>query len=84
MKRFLVTMPFTGTVTLEVEAETEEEAIEGFYRQWEEERKDAVKRGVAFGLDTEAQEWSFVERICRGNVFSCVRNEVEAEDVGDA
>lgn len=72
MSTYRVSMPLVGVVTLEVEAENEEIAIERFY----EEFKD---------LDDENcySEWDFCEKIVSGNVFHGMQNEVDVIKIND-
>lgn len=67
---FSVTIPIAGHAIVEVEATTEEEAIEAAFDQVE--LKDIDR-------------WEALHRFSQGNVLYCPSPwEVEAEDVGEA
>jgi hypothetical protein len=65
MPRYLVTMPITGTVCKEVEAESEDAAIDNFFELWGDDPSDE-----------DSTEWEFVEHVTTGNVFHGVQNDV--------
>lgn len=75
-KKWIVSVPFTGYYTVEVIAETEEEAI-----------SKGVKADTSLELSSEdevqgcLQEWSTHTRIVKGNHFTGVMNEAEAEEI---
>lgn len=68
-KTWNVSLPFTGYVVVEVEAENEREAIE------------AALNGEVTTDDIE--QWEVVKEIVQGNVFFGMRNRAEAEPVDD-
>ena len=72
MRRWLVTVPVAGSITVEVDAETEEEAI----RMAVECAFDDV---TCEGFD----EMEAYDRFCTGNVIHVPTNEIEAEDLGE-
>ena len=64
--KYGVSLPFTGYVYVEVEAENKEEALN---TAWERATFD------------DMVEWEFTEHICRGNVLDAVLNDYEIEEV---
>jgi hypothetical protein len=71
--RKLVTMPFTGQYSLEVdvpEGASDEDCIDAFYEVFESE-----------GFDPHNMEWEFSERVAYGNVCEAMLNEYEIEDL---
>jgi hypothetical protein len=66
MKLYSVDIPFTGYVTIEVEAENEKDAEEIAYEQVSADDLD------------ESATFEFHKRIVRGNVFYGVLNKIEA------
>lgn len=64
--KYGVSLPFTGYVYVEVEAENEEKALD---KAWDEATLD------------DMVEWGFTEHICRGNVLDVVLNDCEVEEV---
>jgi hypothetical protein len=67
-KKWMVTLPLTGTITVQVEAENERDAI------------DTALEGGDFKTEN-INEWEVVRQIVRGNVFSGLMNSAEAEEV---
>lgn len=67
MKVYGVSMPITGFVYVEVEAESEEDAKKAFYEQ-----EITV---------SDVEEWDTCEEITRGNVFCGIINSMEIEEV---
>jgi uncharacterized protein (UPF0297 family) len=63
MKTYVVTVPFTGTMYIEVEAESEEAAIQ-----------EAIQNVTSENIEG----WNAVEQIVQGNVFYGEQNEAEA------
>jgi hypothetical protein len=76
MKKFGITMPFTGIAYREIEAETEEEAIEKFL-----DTTSLPTMTKDTETDADVEEWAFTETIVEGNVFYGCRNEVEIEEL---
>lgn len=70
MKRFLVTLPITGYILVEVEADNERAAIDAALIS-DELRTDRI------------EEWEAHEHIVQGNVFYGRKNRVEVEDISD-
>jgi hypothetical protein len=68
-KRWDVTLPITGTVNIEVEAETESEAID-----------KAIRRGPTED-EAAAAYWEFHRHVVKGNVCYAVQNEAEAREI---
>ncbi|EPZ47610.1 hypothetical protein [Alicyclobacillus acidoterrestris] len=68
MKTYIVEIPLTGYVSVEVEAESEQEAID---RAFEEAQLEHI------------EEWDLHRQIVRGNVFSGLRNEIHVEEIDD-
>lgn len=69
MRTFGLTIPITGYIYKEVEAETENEAIE-----------IAFEQGYTL---SNIQETDMHEKVCRGNVFYGLMNEMEVDDLGE-
>lgn len=69
MKTYGVTLPIMGTAYVEVEAGSEEEAIEA-----------ALNGEITFG---DFSEWDAVRQIVRGRVFCGSTNEAYAEEIED-
>jgi len=67
MAKYLVSIPFTGYICVEVEADNE---------------KDAITKARKEDLNvSNAEEVYFHDRITEGNVFTGVLNEVEVEQL---
>lgn len=77
-KDYTVTMPFTGTATRTIEAESKEAAIEIFLST--SNINIASQRNEA---DAEVLEIQFTEIISQGNFFHGCQNEVEVECFGE-
>ena len=71
MPRFEVLVPIVGSAYAEVEAETEGEALEAFYSQWDEDE------------NLVDVSWEFVDQVTRGNVCYAPLNEVEITQLDD-
>jgi len=67
MKTFGVTLPFTGTLYVEVEATSEEEAIDV-----------ALQTEVS---SENFESWNVCRQIVEGNVFYGEQNEAEAIEI---
>lgn len=67
MKKYAVSLPFTGYMHLEVEAENEEDALDRAYE-------------VEFNQDNIAA-LVYHKEICTGNVFHGVMNEYYIEEI---
>ncbi len=65
MKKWSVVLPLAGTICVEVEAETADEAIQV---------------ALDVNLDPEDAEWEVFERLTEGNVFYPATNEATAEE----
>ena len=86
MSKFNVTLPFAGYITLMVEAEDKESAIEAaFGADCQFIPNETQPTGIS---DVEVEEWEFLAHITRGNVSYAPRNSASAEpaddDEGDA
>lgn len=66
-KKYSVSMPITGFVHKEIEAESKEEALDKFYQM------DT--------LGNDIEEWNYCEEIVTGNVFNGHLNRVDIEEV---
>lgn len=66
MKKFLVTLPVVGSVSVEVEAEDKADALE---KAWEAD------------FPSVPDEWDAVQRVTRGNVCYAPVNEAYAEEI---
>lgn len=64
--KYGVSLPFTGYVYVEVEAENEEEALN---TAWDKATLD------------DRVEWEFTKHICQGNFLDAVLNEAEIEEL---
>ena len=64
---YRITMPITGYVYKEVEADNEDEALAKFYSE------DIISDDI--------EEWDTVEHIVTGNVFHGCINDVEIEEI---
>lgn len=71
MKRYTVVLPVTGTFTVQVTAESKEEAI---YR---------ALNGDEWPENPELDGWEVHREITRGNVFSGMQNDAEIIDEED-
>lgn len=69
MSKFRVCIPITGQWFAEVEAETREAAIDAAWGTLGDDDKGEVY-------------WEGVTKVCQGNVFSGVLNEIEVDEVG--
>lgn len=70
MKTYLVSIPITGRVSFEVQAEDDEAAERAAW--------DAIDDGEEGDV-----EWEYTKQIVRGNCFSGMQNEVEVSVVDD-
>lgn len=77
MKTFSVTMPFAGMIRCDVEAETEEEAIEKFREKTQNVTLDSQSLDA---IQADA-EWDLYEHMLQGNVRSFQYVDVEVEEV---
>ena len=68
-KTWSVTLPITGYVIAEVEADNEKQAIE-----------EALNADI---YSDNIEEWGVREKIIEGNVFHGIQNEAEAELIDD-
>ena len=67
MKKFGVTIPLTGYVYVELEAESEEEA---------------VAKGMAEDFSVvDIEDWETVEQVCQGNICYAMENKAYAEEL---
>lgn len=71
MSRFVVSIPITGYIDTEVQAASEEEALEKAWELFEE--------GWAKHFE---EHWEAAEKVCEGNVFHGELNEQSAQKVG--
>ena len=76
MATYGITMPFTGIIYREIEAESEEEALAKFN---EETTFPTPKRDMV--TDGEIVDWNICENIVEGNVFYGVQNSYEIEEI---
>ena len=67
-KRYRVDLPFTGYVSIEVDAKDEDEAIQ-----------NALDSDI--DLENDLVEIDYHKRVCKGNVLYAVKNEAEAEEI---
>ncbi len=66
MKTYNVTLPITGIAWLEIQAESEQEAIDKALQEVEQKH---------------IEEWNAVEQIVQGNIFHGHTNDASAEEV---
>ncbi len=69
---YTVSVPTTGVYTLEVQAESKEEAVEKFYDVYDDE-----------GYEQDAHEFEFTPHIVTGNVFHGMQNSIKIHDEGE-
>lgn len=69
MPRYLVTMPVTGFVSKEVEADDEDAAIHVF---WD-----------SGASPSEPDAWQFTEHVVRGNASTALQNDVQVRELCD-
>lgn len=74
-----IRMPFTGLAYREIEAESEEQALEIFNN----DSTFPVFKTTAES-DVEIMKIEMTDQIVRGNVFYGVQNQLEIEDLGEA
>ena len=73
MGKYFVTMPLAGKVTLEVEAENEQHAVDMFYDEFAK-----LEKGINDPIcDTE---WEFYEELVEGNCVHTYYTKVDVED----
>ena len=78
MKEYNVTMPFAGTMSIIVEAETEEEAKEKFYEQVN--RTDISLHFNDIDKIGAETEWDFYEKLLEGNFCYVWNTRMEIEE----
>ena len=64
--KYGVSLPFTGYVYVEVEAENEEEALD---KAWDKATLNDIV------------EWAIAEHLCQGNVLDAILNNYEVEEL---
>lgn len=69
MKKYVVNIPITGYVSVEVEAENEDEA------------RTAAWSKIDDGVDDDDVTWEYCEAVTEGNVTYAMLNEVEVTEV---
>lgn len=69
MKKFVVSIPITGAVSFEVEAEDQGSAIE------------AAWAAVNEGGDQTDLMWEYVDVVMEGNCFHGMQNEIEVTEI---
>jgi hypothetical protein len=72
MKTYLVTMPITGAITLEVEAENEEDALEAFWSKADTMRAEDLHADM---------DWEYTPHVTEGNVTHAHTNDLDIEEV---
>jgi len=65
MKKYYVSIPITGKLVIEVDAESKEDAIESAFQQAD------LKH---------LEEWEAHTEVCKGNVFYGVLSKVDVEE----
>ncbi len=66
MKTYAVTVPFTGTMFIEVQAENED---------------DAIETALSEVTSEHIEGWNAVRKIVQGNVFHGEQNDASAEEI---
>lgn len=67
MKTYSVTIPITGIIYVEVEADS---------------RKEAIEKAMDLDFQSkDIEEWETHKQIVQGNVFYGVRNEATADEI---
>ena len=74
MKKYTVIMPFAGAITLTIEAKSEAEAKENFYKKVD--NKITFDRKALEEIEAVA-EWDFYTKITEGNVCNAEYSEME-------
>lgn len=67
MKRWIVSLPIAGSMSIEVEGENKEKAIECAWKHFNEN-----------GSESFDLEWEAFDKIAEGNVLHAPQNEAEA------
>lgn len=68
MKKYLVNLPITGYISIEVEAKNEEMAIDKAFESEECNLDNLI-------------EWEACESVCEGNVCYAILTDAEAEEI---
>lgn len=68
MKKYLVNLPITGYISIEVEAENEEMAIDKAFESEECNLDNLI-------------EWEACESVCEGNVCYAILTDAEVEEI---
>ena len=71
MREYIVAMPIAGVVYLTVQAESEKQAIEKFYEDF-----DTLDKADSY-------EWDFYKKMSQGNLRYYNHDTVEVEDNGE-
>ncbi len=73
MEKFNVRLPFNGIISVQVEAENEEEAIENALSN------DDITLDLKSNNGYQIEEWGIFETLLKGNVWYGVSYEADAE-----
>ncbi len=71
MKTYEVTKPIAGYVVLTVEAESEEQAKQDFYKKVDDLTLEQIMK------QSDDSEWDFYEKLVEGNIFYGTYYEME-------
>jgi hypothetical protein len=72
MKTYSVTMPITGVIHVEVQAESEEIALEAFWAEIDTMSGEDINNSL---------EWEYCPHVTTGNVTHAMQNDVEIEEI---
>jgi hypothetical protein len=77
MKNYIVYMPITLSVAIQVEAETAKEAIR---KAWDEPWSLSIEKVLPHNPNVHLHRMECHDIVAHGNVFSGVQNEIYAEE----
>lgn len=75
MKNFIVTIPFTGVISVEIEAETQEEAESKALNECD------LKLDWSSELGYDLDEWETHKKIVQGNICYANQSEINSQEV---
>ncbi|MGG3890311.1 hypothetical protein [Metabacillus fastidiosus] len=79
MKKYYIELPYTGVLKVEVNAESEEAALERIY----ETDREKIYNGEVDDIHWIESEEDYHKQIIQGNVFLGIQNEMHIEEVED-
>jgi hypothetical protein len=78
MPRFTVFIPCTGSISVELEAENEDQAKEkALEAPWTMDKISTENGQALDGMTAHIYEWEMHKQITKGNAFYGVQNEIE-------